>query len=95
MLGFNPIGSVAVADVGQEYPPGTILPSGIASGEAFGTALVTGDTVLFPTGIASAQAFGIAAQVFPNRLPVGIPSAEAFGTPAIGEYQAPPLLSRL
>jgi hypothetical protein len=65
----------------------TVSPTGIPSGTAFGTTVVTripGPT-LTPTGIPSATAFGVAT-VTPGAVTVnvagqGIPSAEAFGNP--------------
>jgi hypothetical protein len=57
-----------------------IAPTGIASGEAFGTASITFS--LSPTGITSSEAFGTLTltpgEVF--ILPTGVASSEAFGT---------------
>jgi hypothetical protein len=59
----------------------TYTPTGIASGEAFGTATETGTVTAAPTGIASAEAFGtVTANVVITGSPTGIASAEAFGT---------------
>lgn len=61
-------------------------PSGIASTEAFGTAVITtGPVSITPTGIASAEVFGIPIITTGsvNLSPTGIASTEAFGTPAI------------
>lgn len=66
------------------FPPSAdqdIAPTGIASAEAFGTAVVTATADIAPTGIASAEAFGTAV-VSPGAVdiaPTGIASAEAFG----------------
>lgn len=64
----------------------TVSPSGIASGEAFGTATVTpGEVTVSPSGIASGEAFGTAT-VTPGEVtvsPSGIASAEAFGTATV------------
>lgn len=63
-----------------------VLPSGIASAEAFGTALIR--LVVAPSAIGSAEAFGTAAL----RLvvaPTGIASAEAIGTARIVLRVAP------
>jgi len=59
-----------------------ISPTGIASEEAFGTAvLTTGAVTLSPTGIASAEAFGSHTVANVQVLsPSGIASEEAFGT---------------
>jgi hypothetical protein len=68
-------------------PPPIIEPGGIASAEAFGTALIeTGALTVTPTGIASAEAFGTAtlAEVTGDVIvPGGIASAEAFGAAVI------------
>jgi len=59
-----------------------ISPTGIASTEAFGTAVITTGAVdLTPTGIASAEAFGSHVVKDVQALtPSGIASEEAFGT---------------
>lgn len=61
----------------------TIGPTGIASGEAFGTPTVEPElATIQPTGIPSAEAFGtlvLSAVV----APAGIASAEAFGVPSL------------
>jgi len=57
-----------------------ISPTGIASTEAFGTAVITTGAVdISPTGIASAEAFGTASLGL-DVTPSGIASEEAFGT---------------
>ena len=57
-----------------------ISPTGIASAEAFGTAVITTGAVdITPTGIASAEAFGTASLGL-DVTPSGIASEEAFGT---------------
>ena len=63
-----------------------VVPTGIASGEAFGTTvLVPGAVTVTPSAIASAEAVGtptvVAGNV--NVSPSGIASAEAFGTAAL------------
>ena len=60
----------------------TLEPSSIASGEAFGTAVVKFITTVSPVGIASGQAFGTpGVTTGPVTVaPVGIPSAGAVGT---------------
>lgn len=61
----------------------TVSPSGIASAEAFGAAVVTtGPVSVAPSGIASAEAFGTAA-ISRTVTAVGISSGEAFGTPLL------------
>ena len=57
-----------------------IVPSGIASSEAFG--LPTLLPFIFPIGIPSNEAFGLASTA-PIISPTGIPSAEAFGTQVV------------
>ena len=59
-----------------------ITPTGIASTEAFGTAVVTTGAVdISPTGIASAEAFGSHTVTLTQDVsPSGIASEEAFGT---------------
>ena len=60
-----------------------IVPSGIASAEAFGNlTLVQAGLVIAPTGIPSAEAFGTPKLNQQIRF-TGIPSAEAFGTPQL------------
>jgi hypothetical protein len=63
----------------------TIAPSGIASAEAFGTAVVSQQ--ILATGPTSAEAFGTPA-VSQNIVGTGIASAQAFGTAvvALGGY---------
>lgn len=64
--------------------PANVTPAGIASAEAFGTAVLSGGPVTAtPTGIASAEAFGTALLAMGIVLPSGIASGEAFGTTAI------------
>ena len=63
----------------------TIYPSGITSGEAFGShAITTGAVNISPTGIASGEAFGSHTVAQPAEgqtlYPTGIVSAEAFGS---------------
>ncbi len=58
----------------------SILPAGIASGEAFGTAVVAGPIIA--TSIASAEAFGTAQLNLKLEL-TGIASAEAFGSASL------------
>ena len=69
-----------------------VTVSGIASGEAFGSASVTAGAVsASPAGIPSAEAFGSPALVA-GAVPVtatGIPSAEAFGTSALALTVSP------
>ena len=66
----------------------TITPAGIASAEAFGTAVLQPGTVtVTPTGIAGGEAFGTATvsttAAGQTISPTGIASAEAFGTATI------------
>lgn len=60
----------------------TIIPEGIVTAEAFGSAKLV--LYLLPTGITSAEAFGNPT-VKPIVIlhPSGIPSAEAFGNPLL------------
>ena len=64
----------------------TIICTGIASAEAFGTAVVApGAVTVTPTGIASAEAFGTAT-VTPGAVtitPAGIATLEEFGSPTV------------
>jgi len=64
----------------EEEEVQTLLPSAIASLEAFGTAVVTGPIIA--SGIESAEAFG-AHQLNFTVLPSAIISLEAFGTPQL------------
>jgi hypothetical protein len=64
----------------------SISPTGIATGQAFGTALLTLDNHnLLPTAIDTGQAFGTA--LVQNELvelsPTGIASGQAFGTASL------------
>lgn len=59
----------------------TLLPTGIASAEAFGTPSL-GQAITISTGIASAEAFGVPSLAQAIEV-AGIPSAEAFGIPTI------------
>jgi hypothetical protein len=63
----------------------TIAPTGIASAEAFGTAVVS--QFVLPTGVTTGEAFGTAA-LTNNITTTGIASAQAFGTAvvALGGY---------
>ena len=73
----------------KPYPD--ILPTGIASAEAFGShdvALGTGGQTITCTGIASAEAFGTA-QLDQNIVCTGIASAEAFGALSVSARVAP------
>ena len=73
----------------------TILPTGIASGEAFGLAVLQpGAVVLSPTGTGSAAAFGEPAVGLP-LMPVGIPCAEASARSPQSEYTASSLMRYL
>ena len=61
----------------------TVIPTGIASAQAFGTAVVArGNVNVVPTGIASVVAFGVA-KVNLSIHATGIPSTTAFGTASI------------
>lgn len=65
----------------------SLSPSSIASGEAFGTAVITtGPVDIAPGGVASAEAFGTAVITVGavDIAPTGIASTEAFGTPTLG-----------
>jgi hypothetical protein len=65
-------------------PSDAVAPSGIASGETFGTAAVSTSLTASPSGIATAEAFGSAALTIPRTVsPAGIASAEAFGTAVV------------
>jgi hypothetical protein len=59
-----------------------IYPTGIASGEAFGTPIVSQPQEIYPSGIPSAEAFGTPLLTM-FVTPTGIESAEAFGTPNV------------
>jgi hypothetical protein len=62
-----------------------LIPSGIASGQAFGTpSLTPGSVTIFPTGIASAQSVGSPILHSTAAIaPSGIASAQALGTPTL------------
>lgn len=76
-------------DVGPRQSPSsppstTVSPSGIATGEAFGSPALRYNQVVSPGGIASGEAFGTATFIFPQAIqPGGIASGEAFGSPNI------------
>lgn len=60
----------------------TCSPTGVATGEAFGTAVVSTTITCSPTGIATAEAFGTPTRTSTITCsPSGISTAEAFGTP--------------
>lgn len=63
-----------------------VVPNGLASAEAFGTAIIV--SVVQPTGVASAEAFGTP-QINQTVYPSGIASAEAFGTAQVSNTGAP------
>lgn len=68
--------------IGPFLVPITLSPSGIASGQAWGTPTVSENQAVAPTGIPSAEAWGTPAlsSVGPTTLlPAGIPSGEAWG----------------
>lgn len=83
-----PFSHVAVAIIHDAGAGGaqTVTPTGISTGEAFGTPVVTQEVV--PTGIASAEAFGTPVAVLFNT-PTGIASQEAFGTPLVNQSVSP------
>jgi hypothetical protein len=66
---------------GTPGAPGTISPSSITTGEAFGTAVLTEDATIFPTGIPSAFDMDLHTVGPPLATiqPFGIASREAFG----------------
>ena len=69
--------------IGPLVPPAqTVSPSGIASGEAFGSVTVSSRNTVSPTAISSAEAFGVPVlSVGPVTVSVsGIASGEAFGS---------------
>ncbi len=60
----------------------TVSPTGIASGEAFGSPIRSGTITCSPTGIASAEALGSPTASFVLTVsPTGIGTAETFGAP--------------
>lgn len=64
----------------------TIIPTSIASLEAFGTAVIlTGPTSVLPSSIASQESFGTATVLAGSVIisPSSITSAESFGTPTL------------
>lgn len=67
----------------------TILPTGIASVEGFGTPSVTfGVLNISPTGIVSLETFGIPSVSVPIKLElVGIESVESFGNPRVTVFK--------
>jgi hypothetical protein len=86
--------TILVSESFMEVPDGgpatqNIAPSGIATAEAFGTAvLTTGAVTVSPTGVGSAEAFGTAvvAQPPPSQtitVTAGIATAEALGSPTV------------
>lgn len=71
-----------------------VSPTGIASGEVFGSPSVGNATLgqqIEPAGIASAEAFGAPGVVLMRQIvaPAGIASAEAFGAPAMMPHLSP------
>jgi hypothetical protein len=92
----SPAGDTNVADtfrevdglswIGPFLVPVTLSPSGIASGQAFGTATVTENEVVAPTGVPSAEAWGTPALslIGASQIsPAGIASGEAWGAAAV------------
>ena len=77
--------AIAVVEVlGTSAGDQGITATGIASAEAFGTAVVSATNTISPTGIASAETFGTAVVSATNTInPTGIASAEAFGTATV------------
>jgi hypothetical protein len=84
---MNGVGLTVAAKTQVGAPPAqTVGPTGISSGEAFGTASVTGGVVnVQPPGIPSAEAIG-APTVTGGAVtisPTGISSSEALGSPTV------------
>lgn len=64
--------------------PVSILPTGIASAEAFGSPTVSISAAIAPSGIPSTEQFGSASVVSHYEVAsTGIPSQEAFGEPSV------------
>lgn len=68
-----------------------VFPTGIVSGEAFGTPYINMESppaTVYPVGIPSGEAFGVPTILGGEVIvePTGIPSAEAFGTPYVLKY---------
>lgn len=86
---LTPAGTITIDELSVQ-PLVEILPSGISSGEGFGTPAVSpGAVSVSPTGIASAGAIGTPT-VTPGAVslsPSSITSAEAFGTPELTTSQ--------
>jgi hypothetical protein len=62
----------------------TLLPSGIATAEGFGTAVIAGLLVVSPSGLATGEAFGTATVTKTLTVsPGGIATGEAFGTATV------------
>lgn len=83
-----PFSLVAVAIIHDAGAGGaqTVTPTGISTGEAFGTPVVQQNVT--PSGIASAEAFGTPiATLF--LAPTGIASEEAFGAPLVNQSVTP------
>lgn len=84
---------VAVSLVVQPPLPKSVLPSSIATGEAFGSPFIAGDQTVSPDGIATAEAFGsptLTVDPAPQTVsPSGIATAEAIGSPTVTVDLAP------
>lgn len=83
-VGFRGDTAASFDDLVDEGGTQTVTTTGIATAEAFGTAVVTQNVVV--TGIATAEAFGTVS-VAQTVAPGGIASPEAFGAPVL--TQAP------
>lgn len=81
---FSAISNSVTPSVGLQ----SVVPSGITSAQAFGTAIVgRGAVSLLPAGIGSVQAFGTPVIALPgsqNLVPTGIVSAQAIGIATVG-----------
>lgn len=82
--------SITVAIASEPSFPQTVTPSGITSGEAFGTAQL--NFTIVGSGIASSEAFGSLVITTPQVqtiTPTGIASEQAFGTLTTGLFLGP------
>jgi hypothetical protein len=83
---YGALGEFALGEIEAIVPDDTILPSSIASAEAFGSPVVSGNVAIIGAGgIAGAEAFDSPTLTLSyNISPSSIASAEAFGVPFMG-----------
>lgn len=85
-LGKAQLGGLQLGGLEAGPPPDdSIRPSGIASGEAWGTAELISNAI-YPTSIGSGEAWGTPSVEQRGIRPAGIVSGEAWGTPEIADF---------